>query len=129
MKLNKREKRLPALYPSHEREVIGLAGAAAGASTGALAGPPGIAAGAAIGAVIGMAIGRVMDREDERKHQRDMVLDQEIGVTGGELGVAPGDTVSHGDAVPVTPEDEAFLASFRGEDAPATAPSGRSGQA
>jgi hypothetical protein len=112
MKGNKRQKALPALYPSHEEEVITVAGAVAGATTGALAGPPGIAAGAAIGAAIGMTIGRVLDREDERKHHRTDVLDEEIGITSGDLGIEPGTTVSHGEEVEVTPEDQALLDSL-----------------
>jgi phage tail tape-measure protein len=111
-KETKKEKILPALYPSHEQEVITVAGAIAGATTGALAGPPGIAAGAAIGAAIGMTIGRVLDREDERKHKRSDILDEEIGITAGELGASPDSTVNHGDRDDVTTDDQALLESL-----------------
>ena len=62
-------------------------GAAAGAAIGAFAGPPGMVAGALIGAAAGAATGAALggdhDAEDE-----DKKLDEEIGVTEGNLGAA-----------------------------------------
>jgi hypothetical protein len=112
MKSNRPEKPLPPLYPSHEEEVITVAGAVAGATTGALAGPPGMAAGAAIGAAIGMVIGHALDREDERKHRRNETLDEEIGITSGDMGAPPSDRVDHGELDPVTEDDQALYDSL-----------------
>jgi phage tail tape-measure protein len=62
-------------------------GAAAGAAIGAFAGPPGIIAGAIIGAAAGAATGAALaDDHDAEEHDRE--LDDEIGVTAGDIGAA-----------------------------------------
>jgi len=62
-------------------------GAAAGAAIGAFAGPPGILAGALIGAAAGAATGAALGA-DHDKEEVDKLLDEEIGVTAGNLGAA-----------------------------------------
>lgn len=65
----------------------GLAGgAAAGAAIGMIAGPPGMIAGALIGAAAGAAAGVAVDQGDEEVAIEDAKLDEEIGVTRGDLG-------------------------------------------
>ena len=61
-------------------------GAVAGAVVGAAAGPPGIVAGAIIGAVAGALTAEVMETDGERTAAHDRELDEEIGVSGGDLG-------------------------------------------
>ena len=71
----------------HEREVEGgVGGAIAGAALGALAGPPGAAAGAIIGAIAGAIAGAAVEEGEEARAAEDARLDEEIGVSGGELG-------------------------------------------
>lgn len=73
----------------HEHKTLGaatLAGAAAGAAVGALAGPPGAIAGGIIGTAIGIMAGATLEREDSKHEKHDHELDDEIGVTSGDLG-------------------------------------------
>jgi len=69
----------------HEAEG-GASGALVGAVLGASAGPPGAIAGAIIGGVAGALAGAALDRESSASEQRTRELDEEIGVTGGDLG-------------------------------------------
>jgi hypothetical protein len=69
----------------HDAEGAG-AGAVAGAVFGAVAGPPGIVAGAIIGAIAGAVTAEVMETTGERVAAHDRELDEEIGVSGGDLG-------------------------------------------
>jgi hypothetical protein len=76
-----------------KREVAGAAvgaavGAAAGAAVGAIAGPPGIAVGAAIGTAVGALAEGAVDRDKQARSRHDATLDQEIGVTGGDMGAS-----------------------------------------
>jgi len=66
----------------------GLVGAAAGAAVGAIAGPAGIVGGAVLGAIAGAATGRALIEIDEKKAAKEAQLDDEIGVTKGDLGAA-----------------------------------------
>jgi phage tail tape-measure protein len=69
----------------HDAE--GLAsGAMVGAVVGAAAGPPGMVAGAVIGAVAGGIAAMAIDSDEDRRAARTKELDDEIGVTGGDLG-------------------------------------------
>lgn len=69
-------------------------GAAAGAAIGAFAGPPGMVVGAIIGAAAGAATGAAL-ANDHDAEAHDAKLDEEIGVTGGDLGAAkPGGPTS-----------------------------------
>jgi len=61
-------------------------GAVAGAVLGSIAGPPGMAAGAVIGAVAGAIAATALDVDAERSAKRTRELDEEIGVSGGDLG-------------------------------------------
>jgi nucleotide-binding universal stress UspA family protein len=81
-------KKRSASHSHHEEDILAVSGAIAGGTTGAFAGPPGAAAGAVIGAGIGMAIGKALDDEDDRRKQAEAKLDREIGVVGGNLGLA-----------------------------------------
>jgi hypothetical protein len=70
-----------------KREAVGaVAGAAAGAAVGAMVGPLGMAAGAAIGAAAGALEERALGRDAERHAAEEARLDEEIGVSGGEIG-------------------------------------------
>lgn len=70
---------------AHEAEG-GASGAVVGAIVGVSAGPPGVVAGAVIGGVAGALAGAVLDQESSATAQRTRELDEEIGVSGGELG-------------------------------------------
>jgi len=73
-------------------EVAGAAsGAAVGAALGAFAGPPGLIAGALIGAAAGAATGRVLMETQVDSDLHDALLDDVIGVSGGDLGAASPD--------------------------------------
>jgi hypothetical protein len=69
----------------HEAET-GLSGAVAGAAVGALAGPPGVVAGAVIGGVVGVLAGVALENQSADDAVRNATLDEEIGVSGGEMG-------------------------------------------
>lgn len=77
-------------HPSHDEHVLleatTLAGAAGGAIVGAIAGPVGAVVGGAVGAALGMLAGEVLDQEDGRHAARERALDDEVGVTSGDLG-------------------------------------------
>lgn len=68
-----------------------LAGVAAGAAVGAVVGPVGAIVGGMIGAAVGSAAGEIIQEENERKSVHDKELDEEIGVTKGDLGAADPD--------------------------------------
>jgi hypothetical protein len=69
------------------REAEGVAsGAAAGAVLGAGAGPAGIVAGALIGGAAGAVAASALEKDAARKAARTRELDEQIGVTGGDLG-------------------------------------------
>lgn len=65
-----------------------LAGAAAGAVAGAVVGPIGAVVGGMIGAAVGAGAGEIIAEEGERVSKHDRELDDEIGVTSGDLGAA-----------------------------------------
>jgi len=87
----RKEKKGKALKPNHTHgEIAGaLAGEVVGGIVGSLAGPPGAVAGMVIGGAAGALAGKVIDQEAERGHIHDEELDEEIGVTGGDLGARP----------------------------------------
>jgi hypothetical protein len=71
----------------HEREVeAGAGGAIAGAAIGSVAGPPGAAVGAVVGAIAGAIAGAASETQGELDAAEERKLDEEIGVSGGELG-------------------------------------------
>jgi phage tail tape-measure protein len=71
----------------HEREIEGGGGGAiAGAAVGSLAGPVGTAVGAVVGAVAGAIMGAAVENGEAAKAAEDRDLDEEIGVSEGELG-------------------------------------------
>lgn len=63
-----------------------VSGAVTGAFAGMIAGPAGMIVGGAIGAALGTAAGEVLDRESHRNEHHERELDDEIGVTSGDLG-------------------------------------------
>ncbi|MGO9837705.1 MAG: hypothetical protein ACLP1X_26255 [Polyangiaceae bacterium] len=69
----------------HEAEG-GASGAMVGAIVGASAGPPGMVAGAIMGGIAGALAGGALDTESAASEKRTRELDEEIGVSGGELG-------------------------------------------
>jgi hypothetical protein len=66
----------------------GVAGAIGGAGLGVLAGPPGIVAGAVIGGVVGALTGWALDANQADVAASEKQLDEDIGVSGGSIGVA-----------------------------------------
>ncbi len=64
----------------------GAVGAIAGAAMGAIAGPPGAVVGAIIGGAVGVIAGRTGSAEEHIADDKDQALDEEIGVTSGEIG-------------------------------------------
>jgi len=71
---------------THGREVGTIAGEIAGAVVGSIAGPAGTIAGLVLGAAAGALAGEAIDEEAERTSLHDHELDDEIGVTKGDLG-------------------------------------------
>jgi phage tail tape-measure protein len=72
-------------------EAGAIAGEIAGAVIGSVAGPVGAIAGMVIGAVAGAVAGEELAVESDRVSKHDKELDEEIGVTKGDLGaVQPG---------------------------------------
>lgn len=63
------------------------AGALAGAVIGWMGGPPGAMIGAGLGAVLGAGAGAAMRRTERHDAARDTMLDKELGVYGGDIGV------------------------------------------
>ena len=71
----------------HQHEAGGGAGGAlVGALVGAIAGPPGIAAGALLGGIVGALAVGALESEHGDDLALDRRLDEEIGVSGGDLG-------------------------------------------
>jgi hypothetical protein len=68
-----------------------VSGAVAGAALGAVAGPPGIVAGGLVGTAMGVLAGVGLDNAEHAFEAHDHELDDEIGVTKGDLGAAPPD--------------------------------------
>jgi hypothetical protein len=61
-------------------------GAVAGAVLGAIGGPPGAIAGAVIGGAMGAIAAVALDKDADQTKERNRELDDEIGVSEGELG-------------------------------------------
>jgi hypothetical protein len=71
-----------------EHEVFGAAGGAAtGALVGVIAGPPGMIAGGVVGGVVGALAAVALEREDDEQVATSRRLDEQIGVTSGDIGV------------------------------------------
>ena len=66
-----------------------VSGAVAGAALGAVAGPPGIVAGGIVGTAMGVLAGVGLDNAEHAAKAHDRELDDDIGVTKGDLGAAP----------------------------------------
>ena len=64
-----------------------LLGAITGAVVGAGASLPGMLAGALMGGIAGVIAGAALDSADADREARTRRLDEEIGVTNGDLGV------------------------------------------
>jgi|HubBroStandDraft_6_1064221.scaffolds.fasta_scaffold431232_2 phage tail tape-measure protein len=74
-------------HPHLAHDAEGAAsGAVVGAAVGAMAGPVGVVAGALLGAAAGALAVEAMGTEADRRAAHDAELDEEIGVTGGDLG-------------------------------------------
>jgi hypothetical protein len=84
----------PTARPSHHHgaEAGAIAGEVVGAVLGSAAGPPGVVAGMVLGAAAGALAGEVLDQDAERASRHDHDLDDEIGVTKGDLGRPPART-------------------------------------
>lgn len=73
----------------HDHAVAGaatLSGAVTGAVIGAIAGPAGAVAGGVVGTAVGAIAGLAMEREEIRHDAHDRELDDDIGVTQGDIG-------------------------------------------
>lgn len=82
-------KKKPSNVPADIHAVFDAAvvtGAATGAVAGAMGGPPGVVVGGTIGATIGALTGAVLERELHAADVHDRALDDDIGVTRGDLG-------------------------------------------
>ncbi|HEY8089181.1 MAG TPA: hypothetical protein VIF09_15085 [Polyangiaceae bacterium] len=84
-KANPGDKKQKGSHAVHEAEGI-VSGAVAGAVLGAAAGPVGMVAGGVLGGAAGAAAASALEKDGTRKAARDRELDEEIGVSGGELG-------------------------------------------
>ena len=82
------EYRVPKPH-THGEEAGAIAGEVAGAVVGSMGGPAGAVAGMVLGAAAGAMVGKILDEEAERVSLHDEVLDEEIGVTSGDLGSVP----------------------------------------
>jgi hypothetical protein len=72
-------------HVAHEAEA-GVSAAVVGAAVGAIGGPPGAVAGAVIGGVVGVLAELALEHEADAVAQHEAELDDEIGVSGGEMG-------------------------------------------
>ncbi len=73
----------------HAHEAVGAgAGALGGAAWGAIGGPPGAVVGALIGGAAGALATWALEAEKVEENAREEKLDEEIGVMGGDIGVA-----------------------------------------
>ncbi len=84
-KANPADRKQKRAHVVHEAEGA-ASGAVAGAVLGAAAGPIGIVAGAVLGGAAGAAAASALENDATRKAARTRKLDEEIGVSGGELG-------------------------------------------
>lgn len=78
------------LFHPHPHAFAGAAafsGAAAGAVAGALAGPVSAVIGGILGTAVGAVAGYAFEKDERISGVHDRVLDDEIGVTRGSLGV------------------------------------------
>lgn len=74
----------------HGRSIVdasAMTGAVTGAIVGLAGGPPGVIGGGVLGAAAGIIAGKVLDDQAKHRHARDSQLDEEIGVTSGEIGL------------------------------------------
>lgn len=69
-----------------ETELELATGAVAGAAAGAMAGPVGAIVGAGLGTAAAVLAHEALAREDQIHAERDRVLDETIGVSGGSMG-------------------------------------------
>ena len=65
----------------------GLVGATTGALAGAIAGPFGAIVGAVLGAITGALAGSALEDEGKARAHRNAILDAEIGIIGGDIGI------------------------------------------
>jgi hypothetical protein len=76
-----------ALHRIEHETVGGFLGAMAGAVAGAGASLPGVLAGALMGGIAGVIAGAALDSRMAIARLRSRRLDEEIGVTSGDIGV------------------------------------------
>jgi universal stress protein F len=73
--------------PGELKVGVGTAtGVVAGAAAGMIAGPPGAAVGAILGGAAGALAGARMRSDSENRYERHSQLDQELGLSGGDIG-------------------------------------------
>jgi universal stress protein F len=73
----------------HEHALLGattITAGVVGAALGAIGGPPGAIAGGVIGTAVGALAGVALGNDDARTDAHDRELDDDIGVTSGDLG-------------------------------------------
>ena len=76
-----------AIHTSNLVDASVMTGAVTGAIAGLVGGAPGVIAGGVIGAAAGGIAGKVLDEQIHRRDAHDAKLDDEIGVTTGEIGL------------------------------------------
>jgi len=88
MRLIKKNEGMRVLHRLHTHggEAGAIAGEVVGGLIGSMAGPPGLVAGMVFGAFAGALAGRVIDQEAERARLHEEQLDEDIGVTKGDIG-------------------------------------------
>lgn len=86
--MDKKDKSIPKPSHTHGGQVGAIAGELAGGVVGSIAGPAGVITGMIVGAAAGALVGEVLEQEANRAHVHDEELDDEIGVTHGNLGAA-----------------------------------------
>lgn len=85
-----------------------VAGAATGALFGAMAGPFGMLAGGIVGGAVGAISGATLAQDDVRRAQHQAELDEDIGVTKGDLGASARQRRSAPDGAEANTADDAM---------------------
>jgi phage tail tape-measure protein len=73
-------------HKHHTGEAAAIAGEIAGAVIGSAAGPVGMVAGMVVGALAGTLVGEGLEANEERVSRHDKELDEELGISGGDIG-------------------------------------------
>jgi hypothetical protein len=87
MKRSKKSRSVKPREPHAVRDAEGIVAAmVVGGVVGVVAGPPGMIAGALLGGAAGAVAAVALEKDADRDTARTRVLDEEIGISGGDLG-------------------------------------------